>query len=170
MKFSLLTFPKLLLYVVVLLFVSLILFAWIFVASWAEIQAKWEQVLALFVFCSALIKHIFKRLFYAKRLNYNPKTQIFLVEKWAWQRFSWQPEQEFTHDELLGVYLFKSEGEIWLVNQEKQFCAFLGETSDSRRAKILCEKIAYRTQLYFLPEKSIIVVRQPEKYFFENKV
>lgn len=135
-----------------LLFVFLILSAFVFAASQRHIPEDWEQALILLLLCIALIEHIFKRLFHARRLNYHPQTRIFWVEKWAW--FSWRIEHEFAHDELLGICLSEKDRQIWLVNQEKAFCACLGETSDVRRDKILCETIAYHTRLDFLSEKS----------------
>lgn len=171
MKFSLLTFPKLFLYINVLLFLFLILVALIFGAGWAEIQARWEEMWKFFVYFFILVPYIFKQLFNARRLNYNPETRIFWVEKWAW--FSWRIEHEFAHDELLGIRLLKSEGksEIWLVNRQEQCCAFLGKTSDSQRAEILCEKIDCCTQLHCLSKTSYAIIRELEKkYFFRNKV
>lgn len=156
MKFSLLNSIKIFFYINILLFVSLILSALIFAANRRHTPENWGQALALFTLCIALIKHIFKRLFHARRLNYNPQTRIFWVEKWTW--FSWRIEHEFAHDELLSICLLEKEGKIWLVNQEEAFCAFLGETSDVRRAKIFCETIAYQTRLDFLSEKTLAVV------------
>lgn len=154
MKFSLLTFSKLLTYLVVLLGVSVFVLAWAN-APWEEIQRKWESLLAMFAFMLSLTTYIIKHITDAKRLNYQPDRNIFIIEKLVWYQFKWLPEKQFTYDEILGVCAFS--GSVYLIDKNEQICAFIGETSDSNRAKKLCQEIVYKTRLCLLDANNICI-------------
>ncbi|XXQ68056.1 hypothetical protein ACKLNO_10725 [Neisseriaceae bacterium B1] len=152
MKFSFLTFSKIFVYLIVLLGIFAFVLSW-FTAPWEEILQKWESVLAMFAFILSVATYIIKQIAGAKRLNYQPDRNIFIIEKLVWYQFKWLPEKQFTYDEILGVC--EISGSIYLIDKNEQICVFLGETSDSSRAKMLCQKIAYKTRLYFLDEKTL---------------